>query len=652
MAMTRPPDDFDDEYDVPDEEPLQRRLPNPLRPDPPTFAPVVFDDEQESRRSFRPAGEYESDTGLLRVLGIIAVLGVVIIALVLPWSPVRVIGRDSADTGGISATARNDLPALPDGLVALSKLYDISVPEGLAGPLSVEVTLTERTTDASNLAYYSWDGTTWTRLGSVQIAQEGASVTGSIPASSSSIAVLRRTALAHTLGLIIGAGEVPDPAGMQSGTVVAVMGSALLGDGDAEGTLNTVEAALRPALQVAGDKPVYFGISGDVNGRKILASEGSITGHVDEVVLAARAQNARGVYLDYSGVAPADSAAFVTLVTQLRERLTQSSMGLIVAVPAGAAAGYDWVALQGVADALWVKVPIDPLAFYENIDSVAASASGLEMSRISLILDRQSAVFDGAAGARSITLLQALTVASSIDFNVDAIGGGSPVTLRTRFLRSDPQAALHWDDSGRAVTFRYSDNNLEHVVWIQNRYSVAHQLAAIGSAGFGGAVIASASASGGHPDIWEPVAQFVEDGNVTLLRPFGPYLAPCWEAADGAIEGQPTCWTVETDTTAVVWRAPQDEGAYTVRLVVSEGTTFVAQEIVLRVGEGAPTETPTPEPTETATPEPTETATPEPTATPTEEPTATPTASPTASPTATGTPAPTATGAPPGPAGN
>lgn len=646
--MTRPPDDFDDEYEIPDEEPLPRRLPNPVRPDPPTFAPVVFDDEQESRRPFRPSGDYESDAGLLRVLGIIAVLGIVIIALVLPWSPVRVVGRDSEDAGGISATARNDLPALPEGLVALSKLYDISVPDGLAGPLSVEVTLTEQTTDASNLAYYAWDGTTWTRLGSVQIAQGGVSVTGQIPAASSSIAVLRRTALAHTLGLIIGSGEVPEPAGMQSATVVAVMASALLGDGDDSGTLNTVDAALRPALQVAGDKPVYFGISGDVNGRDILASESAITAHVDEVVLAARAQNAGGVYLDYSGVAAGDSAAFVSLVTQLRERLSQGSMGLIVAVPAGAAAGYDWAALQGVVDALWVKVAIDPLAFYENIDSLLTSMSGVEASRISVILDRQSSVVDGAAGARAITLLQALTVASSIDFNVDAIGGGSPVTLRTRFLESTPQSTLRWDDAARAVTFTYVDNSLERTVWIQNRYSVAYALDAVGRAGFGGAVIASASASGGHPDVWEPVAQFVEDGNVTLLRPFGPYLVPCWEAADGQIEGQPACWTVETDTTAVVWRAPQDEGAYTVRLVVSEGTTFVAQEVVLRVGEAAPEDTPTPAPTETASPEPTETATAEPTATPTEE----PTAAPTATPTETGTPAPTATGAPPGPAGN
>ena len=104
--------------------------------------------------------------------------------------------------------------------------------------------------------------------------------------------------------------------------------------------------------------------------------------------------------------------------------------------------------------------------------------------------------------------------------------------------------------------------------------------------------------------------------------------------------------------------APEETGAYTVRLVVSEGTTFVGQEVVLRVGdvpadeeaeEPEPTEEPTPEPTEAPTEEPTE----EPTSEPTEEPTpeeTEETEEPTAEPTET--PAPTSTAGPPGPGGN
>ncbi|MEX1022217.1 MAG: hypothetical protein WD058_03620, partial [Dehalococcoidia bacterium] len=153
-----PPDDFDDEFDEYDdfEEDGETYEARPSGRESSPFAPVVFDDDQASRRrSVRPGGEYESDAGLLRVLGIIAVLGIVIIALVLPWSPVSVLGGgDGNGDGDIPAQARDDIPPLPEGLVALSRLYDITVPADLNVPLSVRIELTETTRDASNLALY------------------------------------------------------------------------------------------------------------------------------------------------------------------------------------------------------------------------------------------------------------------------------------------------------------------------------------------------------------------------------------------------------------------------------------------------------------------------------------------------------------------
>lgn len=678
--MTRPPDDFDrdDEYEFedddfeesgfsepgsdesdfdepgfaeeqfPTEAPPLSRGPNPLRPDPPLFAPVVFDDDEEEDRGFRPAAAtYQSDAGLLRVLGIIAVLGVVILALVLPWSPISVVGGD--DDGDFPSEAR-DLPAVPDGLTGLSRLFEIEVPAEYVGrSLSVEIPLQDSVEDGSNIAIYSWAGNSWERLAAAQLNEAGSVATGTIPARTAalSLAVLQRTALAHSLGLMVDGGQTPDPVGLQSASVVVVLAGRVLGDGDSGGTMDAEPTLLQPAVQAAGDTPVYLGISGDVNPRGILATEASITSHLDEVMQAVQANNVDGVYLDYQGVSAEQGAAFTSLATQLDGRLTQASKGLIVGVPAGASSGYDWVALQGAADALWVRAPLDPATYYDTVGTILSGAPGVDASRVSLILDRRSAVSHGAAPAEAITQLQALTIASAMNLNVDAIGPGSPVTMRTAFLGTG-EAALHWDDTARAVSFTYQDNNLEHRVWIQNRYSFGFALEAASNAGFGGIAVASASADAAHPDVWEPVAQFVEQGAVSLLKPYGPYLTPCWEASDGQVEGQPACWTEEADTTAVVWRAPSTEGAYTVRLVVSDGTTFVAQEVLLRVGEEAPTAEPTEEPTEAPTEEPTE----EPTETPTEEPTEEPTETATEEPTATETAEPTATDEPAGPAGN
>ncbi|MGE3960829.1 MAG: hypothetical protein AB7F65_04020 [Dehalococcoidia bacterium] len=648
--------DYDGEYE--DEgfstEPA-RALPNPIRPDPPLFAPVVFDDDEGPRRPFRPRfgggggdgdgrgpgrGRYESDAGLLRVLILIGVLGVIILALVLPFSPLSVVGGDgSSSPSGISARVSDDMPVLPEGLVALSKLYVIDVEEGIAGPLSVEVQLTETSTDSANLAYYAWDGSAWTRIGSVQLVAGGGSVTGSIPAQSSSIAVLRRTALAHTMAMIVGPGETPDPDGLSSASLIVVTAATVSEDG----ALEVESAALRSAQQVAGDRPVYLGITGDWGAVDAAT-------HAADVSAAADAQDAAGIYLEYQGVS--DATAFTTFVTTLAEQLHAAQRQLLVGVPA-TGDGYDWRGIVAVADGLWVQAPLNPVEYHASVASLLADRGVTEAAKVSIILDRRSATAAGDGPAAPISLIEGLTIASTVDFNVDAIGAGSPVTLRTAYLGGGADGQLHWDEEANAVSFTYVADDAESTVWFQNEYSFGFALQAAARGGFGGVAVRSAGAGGSHPSVWEPVAQFVEEGTVSLLRPYGPYLTPCWESPEGAIEGQPECWTTETDTTAVVWRAPGETGAYTVRLVVSEGTTFVGQEVVLRVGE-------TPEDEEEATEEPTETATPEPTveatetAQPTEEPTEEPTPEPTETPTATATetPAPTSTAGPPGPGGN
>lgn len=644
-------DDFDDDYE--DEgfsTPPAAGAPSPVRPDPPLFAPVVFDDDEPPRRPFRRGGggngddgggggrgRYESDAGLLRVLALIGVLGVVILALVLPFSPISVLGDDGGNgsPNGISAEVSDDVPPVPEGLVALSRLYVITVEEGISGPLSVEVQLTESSPDGANLAYYAWDGSTWSRVASVQLAAGGGSVTGSIPAESASIAVLQRTALAHSMAMIVGPGETPDPEGLSSASQIVVSAGTL----DEDGALALESAALRSAQQVAGDRPVLLGVSGAV--------EGDATPLIEELVTAAEAQDAAGIYIELQGVGD------VQFYAALAEQLHAAQHQLIVGVPAGG--DDDWPGILAVADGLWVQAPLDPAEYYGTIGSLLTERGIDDTSNVSIILDRRSAIATGDAEVAPISLIEALTIASTVDFNVDAIGAGSPVTLRTAYLGGGADRQLHWDDEANAVSFTYTADEGDSTVWFQNEYSFRFQLQAAQQGGFGGVVVRNASAGGSHPNVWEPVAAFVEEGTVDLLRPYGPYLTPCWEAPDGTIEGQPECWTTETDTTAVVWRAPEETGAYTVRLVVSEGTTFVGQEVVLRVGDTPEDEEPaeeTPEPTPEATEEPevTPEATEEPTPEATEEPTPEVTEEPTPDPTET--PAPASTEGPPGPGGN
>ena len=713
----------------------ERRPPNPYRPDPPIFPPVVFDeeepnpgrrrvievdpDEREVRRDFetprlddapgraswdwdgndfdddrggrgrgrrggggggggggrrggsggRGSGGYASDRGLVGIVAIVGVLALVVIALVLPWSPVRLIGRASTTAGadGITATPRGSIPTLPNGFVALSKLYDVKVPESAKGPWSIEVTLNEQTKDANNIAFYAYDGTRWTRVANVTLAQSGTSVAGDINSPPGSLAVLRRTGQAKTLALIVPAGERLDSTAIDATSIVAVMAASV----GADGTLQATAGAVKSIGPTAGKAKLYFGVTaaGDGQGAvKNLGSATSISAHAEALATAAKSEGAGGVYVDYPNVPSGQKDAFTTFVKALRERLQKDQLGLVVGVPAnaGASGAYDWGALAGASDGVWVRGPADPATYYDQMEQLltAKRSDKTDLAKVSLVIDRRSIDRQGQQST-SISLRDALTAASTIDRSAATAPAALGGTVALKAMNLGAQGGgLHWDAGARMVAFAYSGGNVVHNVWIENRYSAAFRMDLASRYNLGGVVVDQAKQDDALPAIWDVAVLFAQDGSVKLERPYGPYLAACWQTAQGqgSVEGVSNCWGADNAPVAVNWRAPQQQGLYNVRLTVSDGVTFVAQEVVLSVGTGStPTPTPTATATASGTPRPSATATPTPTATARPgTPTPTPTAAATSTPPPTATPPPIVTstpiptppaGVPPGPAG-
>ena len=720
----------------------ENRPPDPYRPDPPVFPPIIFDDDEDRpnpgrrrppgwrasreiplfdtpvaeapprgrrseidwglddpddvedlddgrhRRGRRGnggsrGGGYASDRGLLRVLGLLGLLGAIVVALVVPGSPVRMIGGSSTSSGedGTTWTARGAMPALPGGLVALSKLYDVRVPENAKGPWSIEVTLTQQTADQNNLGFYTYDGTRWLRLADVTLAPDGTSVSGDLSSPLRSIAVLRHTGQVKALGLIVQAGDRLDARAIESASVVAVMAAAV----GTDGALQVTAGALQSVAPAAGKAKIYLGVSGGADGQaavKNLASPGAMTAHAEAIAVAAKREGAGGVYLDFANVPSGQRDAFTAFVRTLRERLQKDQIGLVVGVPAsgGGSGAYDWGALIGASDGLWLQGFGDPAAYYDQMEMIlkARRAANTDLGKVSLIIDRRSMERRGQQLA-AITLREALTAASTIDRKAEssAAAAGGTIALRAPNLGDSQQGAgLRWDLGSRMVAFTYTGADGAHSVWIENRFSAAFRMDLAARHGLGGVVADHARQDDALPDIWSAVLAFAQDGSVRLERPFGPYLAPCWQAAQGSVEGVTGCWKADSAPASVNWRAPQQTGTYHVRLIVSDGATFVAQEVALRVGNGTPAATAsgtpggTPTATATARPAGTPAAPPSPTATarpPTPAPTpVTPPPASTSRPTLTPVqpiptppaPAPTAAptpsfpgGVPPGPAG-
>ena len=640
------------------------------------FAPVIFDDDERGEPP-APFAEYD-DSGVLRVLGVIVLLAIVIAVLVLP--PISILDRGGDEgSGGLSVQARDELPVLPNGLVAASQLYDLEPDDSLEGQnlWTLSIKLSEATEDDRNLAFYTHQDGEWLRLTSAVLVNDGTEAEAEVSAIPSNIAVLRRTAFERTLGLIVESGETPDPDALASNPIVAVMAGSLgIGD-DGTAALSSLPDSVDAAA--LGGTTVYLGVRAEPEAQpaldQLLGTEPATVAHVGELVAAVQATSADGLYLAYLDVDRTRQAGLTRLVTQLASELNEAGLGLVVGVPAPATSdtgAYDWAALSEVAGALWLNAPEDPSAYYEQLETVldAQQAAGVELDQVSLVIGRMSHIRDGN-GVQAIDRHEALGRAAQLEAGAEGgIAVGDLVSLTAVNMAQElGNSGLRWDSPSRTVSFAFAERGGPRTVWVENGYSMAFRLDLAQRYDLGGVVIADAQADETLPAIWEPLAGYLDSGAVTLLQPYGPYLNPCWQALDGVIEGEAgNCWASGTVSGVATWRAPGTPGVYEVRLVVSDGEAFVGRQLALRVTEEGEQPDPTPEPTETPTAEPTSEATQaagpapteEPTVVATEEPTVQPTVEPTqvvtpvptTEPTAAPTVSGTAPAGPPGPGGN
>ena len=577
------------------------------------------DDPRSVRRDpepFEPLGdgaefgydqyEYDDakDRGLLRVIGVIAVLGIILAVLLLP--PISLLNRGGEDAGaGISTSARDDLPPLPDGLAARSELYEITTDGEFTGPWALTVRLTEQADASEHLGFYTYEDGDWARVASISVIDDGRAAEGEVDQVPANIAVLARTSFARALALILEPGDVPDAAALPASRIVSVRAATPSLGEDGPG-LYVPPGALTAARGATSRADVYLGVYATDGGTigavdTILAAPVLAEAHIDALLAAAEAASADGIHIEYTALDTARRSAFSDFITQLAERAAERDLGVVVSVPTPATTdfgAYDWAALTGAAE-VWLMPPANQSLFHDQVEATLAAqrTAGVDLERVSLVLDRRSRE-RSAEGMRSLTLHDALALASTVQSRAgDAVGPGEAVSVAAVNLdREAGNSGLYWDHEARAVTFAYEARGGPRTVWIENQYSVAFRLDLARRYGLGGVAVSAGHTDPSLPDLWEVVLNYVEDDTVQLLLPYGPYLRPQWAASDGQIEG---------GGGLVVWRAPERTGTYDLTLIVSDGVVFVGQRIAQRVATPDPTATvpvattpaPTPEPT-------------------------------------------------------
>lgn len=518
------------------------------------------------------------------IIGTILGLGLLLLILVLP--PISILsggGGGSAIPSGpgtantYTSTVRTGVPKLPAGLSAVSALFDLAAPANQRGASRITVPLKDKQTEQQNLALYSYVNGKWQRLSTATLVGGGLAARADLSALPGNVVVLRRSKA--TLQV---AGSLPAGTDLQPNaqSVITVLHPIVFIPAD-DGSL----AGLPPAVPPASYKvvPVIVAPSASVVDG-ILRSTDVSTTHAQAIADAVKNGNFAGIDVDYRNVNATLRAPFTAFVQQLAKDLHADGRTLTLTLPMPTSTNgsidtgaYDWQQLGTAADTIELAGELDQELYFQNTKAALDYIVG-KVDRNKVLLSISSLSIErGSDGLRTMALNDALTTASQVAVKTtgDVTPGASVQLEATNLAAAESASGIHWDDQARSVTFSYQGRGGKRTVWVANAFSAAFRLALAQQYSLGGVTINDVSVQGGGADVWAPVQQLSDAGNLTLSRPNGELLAPTWSTSDGSVSPQ------VGDTT--VWKAPAAPGSYKVVLIVGDGVVRVGQQITIDV---------------------------------------------------------------------
>ena len=380
--------------------------------------------------------------------------------------------------------------------------------------------------------------------------------------------------------------------------------------------------------------------------RRLLSDATIGESYLSEISRVVESQHWGGALLDLEAFPSDLEPPLVTFLADLGQRNEMSAKQIIVvlSIETRQRLEAEWLELIESSDEVWLRYPPPALGPLELLDRTLLSLAkgGSDLSKVRLMANL-AAQPEHSTIATPSTLLEEIA-SISIQHSGNEILTSQKVTLQL----AESDSEVYWDEDAYSVALSHKASTY----FVNNRFTVDFIMDFISFWDLRGLAIEAVDSN----EISEPtmtrILAWQEERVDSPEKPFGPYLEPCWIVSGGTLSS--VCWTVGSANSPVIWTTPDKPGVYAIKLVVSDGETFVANERWLRVQKTdinglnpisvgstpttASTSVPTPQATPTPTPEASATATPDATL----------------EPTPTSTPSPTATppSGPPGPAPN
>ena len=540
-----------------------------------------FDRILRTTESGEPGGP---DRAAIYVAG--TILGLAILLLVLLLPPVSILSRGGGDSSVPSgpgtadtyrSTVRTGMPKLPAGLVAASAHFDLAAPADQRGAAKITIPLKDKQTEQRSLALYTYVDGKWQRLSDATLVAGGEAARGDVSSLPGNVAVLRRSKATLQVAGAMPAGATIDKRAESVITTLHPIVFIPVGDGTIIGQ--------PPAVPPAGYKvvPAIVAPSADVVDN-ILRSSDLQAKHAAAIADAVKQGNFAGINIDYRGVNATLRPQFTSFAGLLAKALHADGRTLTLTLPMPAnengamqSGAYDWEQIGKLADTLELAGELDQELYFQNTEAALNYITDkVDRTKVLLSISALS-VERGGDGVRTLSLDDALARASivSVKSAGDITPGAKVQLIAQNLAASENASGLKWDESARSVTFKYPGRGGTRTVWIANAFSAAFRLDLAQRHGLGGVTINDVSTQGGGADVWTPVQQVSDTGNLTLSRPNGELLTPAWSTGDGTLAPQ--------TGDAVTWTAPVKEGTYTVTLIVSDGVVRSGQLVSLDV---------------------------------------------------------------------
>lgn len=537
--------------------------------------------------------------------------GAIILFAFLLWvlflPPFSVVG-DGGDKGfdlgsGIRAVPQDKLPDVPEGLTPLSQFFEIRAPNDVLVD-SVTIDLNQRTEDAANVGFYTYESGEWRHLQNAELTNNGEAARASIGGLPKNLAVMRNV----NFGFVV-AGWLPSSGEVESEAVSILK---VLNPIDYHPAPDGSVAGIPMKVTNAGTFAIVPTISAEAPAEidalnTIIRSPQLTSSHVDAIVKLVNEGGYAGIDLDYRRLESSLGSRFTEFVALLGGKLheRQKTLSVTLPLPVRDANSWDtgpfsWKDIGAAVDHIKVPAISDQSIYAARMDDVLQFATGqTSPAKLLLVISPYSYVQRGD-DIQPVQLAEALALATDAHIEGDAapVAGSTITVVGTNLDRQRNASGIHWDDEATATAFAFEENGRPVTVWLENQYSVAFKLQLVRKHKLGGVAVLDVSASPLKANIWPPIRSVVQGGSIRLLKPNGQMLTPALEIKGP--DGQPApANTLDGGANgSVQWRIPDETGPYEVTLIVSDGVIRVGRKFRVDVtpgrGGAQPTATATP----------------------------------------------------------